>query len=255
MGIFVAAFIMSLGVLFAFGTLGLHWANGDKRYFIPLLLALLLSPVVNLYVKHPIFDGLRDIWHIPKSPSGWPLWYAALVLIVVGVTEEVIKLSPLLVKRVRSFAIDQRSTLALATFLGLGFGAGEAWYVGWSGYVNDPKIMALPFYMFGGYMTERFVATLYHIVFLLFPLFGLLRNVYRFAQGLIVAILLHMFVDISPVLYQMKIISPNVAFIALMVEAAVASSLFLKFVRRFDVEKQPLREAKGGRVLYVKDEM
>ena len=98
------------------------------------------------------------------------------------------------------------------------------------------------------------MATLYHIVFLLFPLFGLLRNIYRFALGLIAAILLHVFVDISPVLYQMKIISPDVAFIALLVEAAVASFMFLKFVRRFDLEKQPFYEAKSGRVLYVKDE-
>ena len=254
MGIFIAAFIMSLGVLFAFGTLGLHWANGNKRYLIPLLLALPLSPVVNLYVKHPIFDGLRNVWDIPKSPTGWPIWYAVLVLIIIGITEEIIKLSPLLIKSVRSFGVDRRSTLALATFLGLGFGVGEAWYIAWFGYVNDPKIMVLPFYMFGGYMTERFIATLYHIIFLLFPLFGLIRNIYRIALGLIVAILLHMFVDISPILYQMKIISTNAAFITLIIEAAVASFLFLRFVREFDVEKQPLREAKSGRVLYTRDE-
>jgi RsiW-degrading membrane proteinase PrsW (M82 family) len=86
--------------------------------------SLTFSPLVNLLVKKPAVGVMLGRAHLQPAVSTWPLWFAALVLLVVGISEEAIKLLPLLAPEVRRLLGTYGSAEPLAFAIGLGFAVG-----------------------------------------------------------------------------------------------------------------------------------
>ena len=253
MGLFIAAFIATLITAAIFLIFCIHLMNGKKSFYVFLVIGLPLSPLVNLCIKKPVFGYLLATFNLQESPKKWPLWFGLIVLIIVGVTEELIKVLPLVFKRFNALVTDKKNAFSIASFLGLGFGIGEIWYLAWSIHIKDPKIAALPFYMLSGFTSERALAVLSHIVFLMFPLFGLLEGTRGFTLGLSIGILLHSVFDTIAMLYQMDIISVGIASILLIAESIIVGSLFIRFFDKANIEMVGTPGiSKNARTLYEK---
>lgn len=104
------------------------------------------------------------------------------------ITEEPAKLWPLLIPlfyhRMKSVPVHR---LALA--IGLGFGVGEAWTVAGL-FSQSPETAKYPWYLFGGYMTERMMVCVMHAAFTVSALVLMLKH-NQIVLGLLACILLH----------------------------------------------------------------
>lgn len=101
-------------------------------------------------------------------------------------TEELAKLSPLLIPALRR-KITKDNFVWYALALGLGFGVGEIWLV--AGFVaSSPAFVNIPWYQFTGFINERFMVCLIHGVFTSVALWRF-RN--KFILGILGAMTLH----------------------------------------------------------------
>jgi uncharacterized membrane protein YhfC len=226
-GIFVVAAISTALGIWAFGTLLRQFAKVNRELLVIFGFALPLSPIVNTLVKRPIFNYFRSVWGLRASPSLWPWWFAVVALGVVGVSEESIKLLPLTWRPARARAAERSGVAMLAMAIGLGFGIGEAWFLGWRIYRTQPQIARLPFYMLAGFVAERLLAMAIHSILVSLPVSGILLNRGRFTQRLMLAMGLHCVVDLGPMLFQTGIISavPLLALLFLTVVPILSQSL------------------------------
>lgn len=101
-------------------------------------------------------------------------------------TEEAAKLIPLLIPAICR-DIRRENFLRYALAIGVGFAIGEMWFVA-NRISHMPTLAALPFYQFGGFMSERLMVCIFHSAFLSVSLRCLPRN---FALGLAGAVALH----------------------------------------------------------------
>lgn len=173
-----------------------HW----RRYLWLALPALPLSAAVNLLVKRPIGKGVAAWAGVSTDPLGSaPHWFLLFLLLLAPVTEEAIKVAPLLLPRARALLGGRDGALWTGFTLGVGFGIGEAAYIGY-GIAQSPEFAGIPWYLFTGYSSERFAVCFGHGVMTAVVVTGLGRG--RPLLGYAGAVLLHTAVNTGAMAYQ-----------------------------------------------------
>lgn len=181
-GIYIAAAITTALSLLIIG--GAIWKKTPVKYHALLLVALAaqlpMSAVAFYYVRIPL-DRFLVGWLGASSQL-----YKYLTTLYAPLTEETAKVWPLLIP-VFYRRIDKRNAVCVAMALGLGFGLGEIWFLA-ERVSHAPEIARLPWYLLGGFITERFMVCVMHGVFTATALKNL-RG--RFYAGLLMAMALH----------------------------------------------------------------
>lgn len=219
-------------------------------FYVSILCALPLSFVINTFVKIPILymSGFEA-----KASNGtltlvdailWALW--------VGFTEEGIKFVLfLLILTIIESRKEEKSTI-IAYCVGIGFGIGELWYLGWS-YIF-PTTNAL----FGvsllswlsGFGFERFFTTFTHAALFMVMLYGYRKNRITMFLALGVAMVLHALVDFPILLKVIGVIGPFALSLTVFLElicGLLASFYLLDYFARTPVNNQ--REVKKQELL------
>ncbi len=191
-GVYIMAIItITAAALFWGGVIYLF--SGHTRHYLGLLiLGLPLSAIVNFWVKPPAALGLGQLANIPPG-QGWsnlPLWFLFLLFMLTPILEELIKVAPLVLPRVRGLIKDRASAFWAGLALGISFGLGEAAFVAY-GVAQIPDYAGLPWYTLTGYASERFMICLWHGVMTSILVMGMARGWQAGLIGYIQAIALH----------------------------------------------------------------
>lgn len=197
--IYVMAAVTTLLVLAVFGTMLWQVCPRDRRrqwVFAMLALGFLMSPAAFYGVRKPLLIGPLE----PRLKGpGWDQGSRALArdlirLAYAPLTEEPAKLVPwlLLLAAGAPLLPSRRMVAPLALSAGLGFAVGEIWLVAqFVAEANDPKLAAVPWYAFGGFLSERLLTCITHALFAL-PTVALSRRGWKWAlAGLAIGMLLH----------------------------------------------------------------
>jgi uncharacterized membrane protein YhfC len=253
LGIWIAA-VIATGLSVGIGQPLLRaWIGRDRRYYLALGISLFLSPLINLGVKKPVLGYMLHHFHIsPKTPQ-WPLWFAMLALLLVGVSEEAIKLVPVLVPPIRKSIRVLGSAIPMAFAIGLGFALGEIWYVAYRISITDPGIASMPFYLLGGFISERVGTVVVHSFLALVALRGLLLRWPRFLLSASAAMLLHALVDATAMLFQMKLVTAEGAALVFIPLVILCALPFCRYGRKHAPISTSDILAGSNRVLYVND--
>lgn len=254
MGIFIAALLASAMGVYAGASILKVWVGWDRCHLRVFAAALFFSPAVNLFAKKPVIEFFLRRFHFTLHSAGWPWWFAALVLLIVGVCEEGLKALPALVPSVRESIRSRASAAPMALTIGLGFALGEIWYVAYGIYQHDPTVARMPFYMLGGFVGERLYTIVGHSFFILLALRGLLPGKHHFVFGLAAAMASHALADLPALLYQMKLIGAYSVSAILLVITICCAIPFYRYSKQFTSLNRAALLATGSRVLYVKDE-
>jgi uncharacterized membrane protein YhfC len=216
-----------------------------------LAITIVFPPIINLLVKKPVLAHMLSRFNVSSSMATWPWWFALLALLLVGVSEEAIKLAPVLAPSVRKEVRARNSAVPMAFAIGLGFALGEIWYLAYRIHFQDPATARLPVYMLGGFVSERIATLVLHSFFVLLALRGLLISTPRFLIGGAAAVAAHALVDATALLYQMKRISAEPAILVLMLTTIACALPFWAYGRRLTSLERSAMVAEGGRILYV----
>ena len=194
-----------------------------------LALPLPLSAAVNLLVKRLIYVALAGAAGMNVIGPTSPFWFLIAVLLLPPVTEEGIKLVTLFLPFVRRRIRDGESAVLVGAAVGLGFGLGEALYVGYAVGLRV-ELASLPWYAFFPFLGERLAAIFIH---------GALTS--------IVAVGLHAAANIGPILAQFGIIGGDIASLFLFPFVLLIAGIFER-------QRRAVRPAAGGRVdeIYVR---
>lgn len=154
-GIYVAAVVAALIAMSVIGALVLVPAPRDARR--PLILAFLL--------QLPMSAGAYYLLRMPLDAGVQALGpdeslHALLASLYAPVTEEPVKLLPLLIPAIWAVAKSGRPVIA-GLALGLGFGVGEIGFLAWLIAQNE-QAAQLPFYVFTGFIGERVLVAFLH---------------------------------------------------------------------------------------------
>lgn len=161
MGIWIAAVITTILSAAFYGFLIYRLALPQDRRWLLLaaLCALPLQPLALVLVRAPLHLLLLKTLGIGPVLTTITLFYAPL-------TEEPAKWLVLLIPFVRR-GLTPGNAIALALAIGVGFGIGEAWFIA-SQIAQAPQAAGVPFYMFTGYLGERFAVCFVHGAFIAF---------------------------------------------------------------------------------------
>lgn len=185
MSVLIAAAITTAVALAAQTWLILKLAPPENRHVLAIagLAAVPLHPAAFYALRLPLHGLLTDL-----LGTGQPL--AIVSLLYAPVTEELAKLFVLLIPLVRRY-LSPPSAVALSLAIGLGFGIGEIWFLA-TRLMDVPAFAAQPFWMFGGFLTERFVVCFLHGAMMIFALAWLAeRGILWFVLGVLVAMTIH----------------------------------------------------------------
>ena len=223
-GIYVmTALTLAVGGGFAVGLL-----RAIGRRPVPLWLVALplpLSAIVNLLVKRPIFLALAAAAGVETLAPTSPLWFVFAVWLLPPITEEGIKLATLVLPFVRRELRDGESALLVGAAVGLGFGVGEAAYVGYAlGLRSD--FAGLPWYAFFPFLGERVAAIFIHGALTSIVAVGLWRGGRSAIGAYLTAVALHAAANTGPMLAQLGIISSDVASLFLVPVALLIAAIF-----------------------------
>jgi len=187
MGIIIAAAITTLLAILAFGYLVYRLCTpADWRVALAAAaVALPLQPLVFYAVRLPLHALLQSALGPGIALNMISLFYAPL-------TEEPAKWLVLLVPWIRRvLRPDNAVAFALAT--GLGFGIGEIWFLA-EQLTRVPQFAAAPFYMFGGFLSERLLVVFVHGATVAFA-FKWLADGRSFALGALLGVVLHFLIN------------------------------------------------------------
>jgi hypothetical protein len=246
-GIYIAAFIVTGISVLLWGGL-IYWLSKRKwKYLALMLITLPFSIIVNLLIKKPVYDFLVSSVSV-SSELGitTPWWLLLFVLFLSPITEEAIKLSPLLARQVRRM-IDRSSALWIGMALGIGFGVGEIWYLAWQ-FSMVPDFAGYPFYYFGGFITERLTVVFIHGVITAVAVTGFLKGIKGLLMGYVGAVFLHALTNIGATLYQIQLWDATFASIYLFLPIIVAFFIFEHLRKKQLKDKKPEET-----VLYTRD--
>ena len=183
--IYIAAMIVSVLSLALIGGVLFLRAPAEERPFLGMLVLLMLP--MNALAFHLIRMPL-DAW-LASTLGKQNEVYHILKLLYAPVTEEPVKLWPLLIPycyaRLKSLPLH-RSALAI----GLGFGVGEAWMLACL-LAKSPDIAQYPWYMLNGYIGERVMVCIMHAAFTASALFFILKR-RQITLGLLACMALHL---------------------------------------------------------------
>jgi hypothetical protein len=179
------------------------------RYLWLIVPALPLSALANYAVKAPLATNLAQWAGVEPSFSlQSPWWFIVFVALLAPVTEEAIKLSPLLLGRARRMMRAQPGgALWTGMALGIGFGIGEAAYIA-HGIANSALYTGLPWYMFTGYLGERMAVCFVHGAITAVAVAGVSRGLLRGVAGYLAAVGLHLLVNLGPILSVLGMLPP-----------------------------------------------
>ncbi len=182
LGIYYAEIITSAIALAVFGTM-IHRLRlpADTRWvWLAAAVVLPLQPLAFYLIRVPL-----DHWavaHLGATSTA----YQWLITLYAPLTEEPAKLVPLLIPVIfRDIRRENFARYALA--IGLGFALGEMWFIAHR-VAQNAELARLPFYQFGGYLSERFMTCILHSAFVSVALWRLRRG---FAWGILGAMALH----------------------------------------------------------------
>lgn len=158
MGIIIASAITTLVVVLFYGYVVRRLSEPLHRraLLVAALAALPLQPMVFYAVRVPLDIVLASI-------LGRSYPYFALTTFYAPLTEEPAKWLVLLIPLVWR-ALSPRNAPALSLAVGLGFGVGEIWFLTHQ-LIRLDTIAAMPFWMFTGFLFERFVVVFLHGAF------------------------------------------------------------------------------------------
>ncbi len=181
-GIYLAALLTSLLAIAGFGTVirKVRQPATGWLLFAAVLITVPLQPLAFYLVRLPL-----DHW-LAGQLNRSSVAYQCLASLYAPLTEEPAKLVALLIPViVRDIRPDNFSRYALA--IGLGFALGEMWFIA-ERISHQPKLAGLPFYAFGGYLSERLMTCVFHSAFVSITLSQLRR---RWVLGLSGAMAAH----------------------------------------------------------------
>jgi RsiW-degrading membrane proteinase PrsW (M82 family) len=232
-GIVLAAVVAVAISAALYGGLLRSMALGRRGLLLAAGLAVPLSTVVNLGLKAPVGDALAaGADRPPELRPGQPWWLLLGLYLLAPVFEEPIKLLPLLVPRVRHGLRAPNGPLWTGMALGVGFGCGEALYLGGrialSG-VDD----GVPWYAFTGFIGERTVVCFVHGVMTAVFLTLASRGGARWAgRGFLAAAALHALVNVGPLLVALRLLPSVVASMLLLLTVVGLGWLFERLRRQ-----------------------
>jgi uncharacterized membrane protein YhfC len=250
MGIFLSALIATAVCVGIGHTLLRSWTCRRRLHYGVAAASLAFSPLVNLLVKKPVVGVMLGRVHLQPSVPTWPLWFAALVLLVVGISEEAIKLLPLLAPEVRRVLDTRGSAEPLAFAIGLGFAVGEIWYLAYRFYVAAPASARLPFYMLGGFVTERIATLSIHSFLVLLPLRAWRNGTASFLRWTAGAMLSHALVDTTAMLYQMNFVGAAFATLVVLGLTLACAIPFYRYRQELTPRERSATLRKDGRLFY-----
>jgi hypothetical protein len=197
--IYVMAAVTTVVALTAWGTLFWQMCPRDRRrrFLVGLLvLGFFMSPAAFYLVRRPLLIGLLE--PLLKQPAwsegNWSIARDAIRLAYAPLTEEPAKFLPWFVLLAAGCPLwpRRRMVAPLAMAAGLGFAVGEIWLVAsFLAEANDPKLAGLPWYSYGGFLSERLMTCMAHVLFAL-PAVALARRGWLgLALGLAIGTALH----------------------------------------------------------------
>jgi hypothetical protein len=180
--IYIAAILTTTLAVAIFGPMiaKLRLPANPRLLWLAFLIVLPLEPASFYFVRVPLDHWLTALLGKDSAALHW------LVTFYAPLTEEPAKLVPLLVPAIRR-DISRANFGRYALAIGLGFAIGEMWFIA-EIIARNPKFAGVPFYFFGGYLSERLMVCLFHSAFVGVAL-ACLRN--RFALGVAGAMALH----------------------------------------------------------------
>jgi ssDNA-binding Zn-finger/Zn-ribbon topoisomerase 1 len=185
--IYITAIVTTLFAFFAIGAFIKWRAQKEdlKLLVIVLCIELPMAILFFYYVRMGALDWLVQLVFNKDTNS-----YKYATLFYAPLTEEPAKLLPLLIPWVYK-RITDKNFVFIAMAIGLGFGIGEIWLVA-SFVAKNPAYANLPWYMFTGFINERFMVCVCHGAFNAFALSRLHKKFYLGVMG---AMLLHFFAN------------------------------------------------------------
>ena len=234
MGIYLAAAVATAVAVWAGLRLLRLWIGSCRTHRWVVVFCVLGSPAINVLVKRPLLLAMLAAAGVGRNSAGWPWWLVAAGLLMVGVTEELVKLLPLLIPSVRRQLRTDATAVPMSFAIGLGFAVGEIWYLARSIARTQPQVASLPVYMLGGFVSERAATVVIHSALTLIALSSFRRGPRRLAVGVVAAILAHAAIDFTPALFQRGQVSAELATIELLVLTIICSRPFLLERKRVD---------------------
>ena len=216
--IFISAAIV-VAIIFLIEVAVCKWAAFSlRKVIIPFLTALPFSAIVNILIKSPLIYLLL-LAHGLSLKTGilsWPISMIVAALLVVGFSEEGIKLSPLTSGTLRNYAKnDTLAKIMIAWSVGMGFGTGEALYIAYMISIA-PVYAGMPFYYFTGYIIERILASIIHGTLAVITYWGLSTS-RKLLMSYTCGSLIHSLIDVPAMLCQIRlldiILAENIIFL------------------------------------------
>jgi DNA-directed RNA polymerase subunit RPC12/RpoP len=184
-GIYIAAGVTTALACLAIGLpLWIGAPKGNRTHLLVLgILMLPMNALVFHLVRLPLDSLLAGL--LGKSKGMLDL----VRVLYAPLTEEPAKLWPILIpwfsKRIRP-----QNMFRVAFAIGLGFGVGEAWNVG-AMLAGNPEVARYPWYMLGGFITERLMVCVMHSAFVVVALHFILKRGLP-VTGVLAAMSLHL---------------------------------------------------------------
>lgn len=198
-----------------------------RRFFIVVTcLTLPLSAATNLLVKKPFGEFVASIFGTaPRLSPDTPDQFAIAVLVFGALAEEVAKLLPFLILQVRRH-IGNGETGMAGFVAGVGFGIGEALYLGAS-LATRPEFANRSALEFQPFISERIAATYLHGALTAIVLSAGFRA-RSLGPALSIAIALHVLANVGALLYQLGAIPAPLATILFGIVLVLVTFLWLR---------------------------
>jgi hypothetical protein len=248
--IYVMAVVTIVVAAVTCGGLLVALARGDRRFLWLILPALPLSALVNVVVKRPLVAWVPSLFGMESlSLATAPAGLLVALLFLSPLTEEAIKVLPLVFPAARRLMSSRLTALYAGLALGIGFGLGEAAFIA-VGIARSPQFAGLPWYAFGGYLGERSQVTLAHGLMTAIFAAGLQAGGWRALAGYAAAVLLHALLNVGALLVQAGRVDAIAASLGLVAVLVVQILAFMWLRRRG--ERAGEAEAAAAEVVYFR---
>lgn len=184
-GIVLAALVAAAAATLVWGSVILRRAAAADRRMLVMcfLLQLPMSAAAFYLVRVPLDDAMRGLLGDGLVMRWGRMLFAPL-------TEEPAKLWPLLIPWIAA-GVSRRNATHVAAALGLGFGVGEIGVI--ADFIRSSgQGSALPWYVFTGFMVERFMVCLMHGLLTAMAVLGWKSWRIGLGGGIALAMLLHL---------------------------------------------------------------
>jgi len=201
------------------------------RYFWLLVLGLPLSAIANLYIKQQAAIIVGQAAHVqPGLGLAGPEWFVGFKVLLTPLVEEILKISPLLIRPAWKMVTSRASALWVGLVLGVSFALGEAVFIAYA-VAQNAQYASIPWYGFTGYLNERLMTCFTHGVMTAVFVIGIKRGGWFIPMGYLAAVSLHFFLNIPVVLYQLQWISVEIVNIIAVVTLCIFAVIFERLRR------------------------